>query len=92
MDMEPEPEAEEMPDFSAFALDPRLTRVLSKQNISRPTPIQQKAIPLALAGKDLLAKAKTGSGKTLAYLLPVWQRILSVPVPCPPVLASLTVR
>lgn len=44
---------------------------------SQPTLIQEKAIPLALDGKDLLARARTGSGKTAAYAVPVIQRILS---------------
>ena len=64
-------------DFSSFELDPRLTRVLQRNNIIKPTLIQEKAIPLALAGKDILAKAKTGSGKTLSYLLPILHRLLT---------------
>uniref|UniRef100_A0A3Q1D7I1 Probable ATP-dependent RNA helicase DDX56 n=1 Tax=Amphiprion ocellaris TaxID=80972 RepID=A0A3Q1D7I1_AMPOC len=44
---------------------------------SQPTLIQEKAIPLALEGKDLLARARTGSGKTAAYAVPVIQRILT---------------
>lgn len=42
-----------------------------------PTPIQEKAVPLALEGKDLLARARTGSGKTGAYALPLLQRLLA---------------
>ncbi|KAI3362502.1 hypothetical protein L3Q82_012787, partial [Scortum barcoo] len=44
---------------------------------SQPTLIQEKAIPLALEGKDLLARGRTGSGKTAAYAVPVIQRILA---------------
>lgn len=44
---------------------------------AQPTLIQEKAIPLALDGKDLLARARTGSGKTAAYAIPVIQRILT---------------
>lgn len=44
---------------------------------SQPTLIQEKAIPLALEGKDLLARARTGSGKTAAYAVPVIQRVLA---------------
>ena len=43
---------------------------------SKPTLIQEKAIPLALEGKDVLARARTGSGKTAAYCIPVIQKIL----------------
>ena len=42
-----------------------------------PTLIQEKAIPLALAGKDVLARARTGSGKTAAFSIPVINKILS---------------
>ncbi|MGH0156218.1 UNVERIFIED_CONTAM: hypothetical protein FKN15_049264 [Acipenser sinensis] len=45
---------------------------------AQPTLIQEKAIPLALDGKDLLARARTGSGKTAAYAVPIIQHILSV--------------
>ena len=57
-------------------LDPRLLRALSKLKYVKPTLIQEKAIPLALAGKDILARARTGSGKTAAYSLPIIQKIL----------------
>lgn len=57
--------------FSSLALDPRLLQALSKEKFSAPTPVQAKTIPLALNGKDVLARSKTGSGKTLAYLLPI---------------------
>lgn len=64
--------------FNIFShiLDPRLLRALADLGFGIPTPIQQKAIPLALAGKDILARARTGSGKTLAYGLPLLQKVL----------------
>ncbi|KAJ2899588.1 putative atp-dependent rna helicase dbp9 protein [Zalerion maritima] len=62
--------------FSDFDLDPRLLQALAKQKFRKPTLVQQKAIPLALDMKDVLAKAKTGSGKTAAYVLPILQSIL----------------
>lgn len=68
-------------DFASFELDPRINRVLERGNICKPTLIQEKAIPLALAGKDLLVKARTGSGKTLAYLLPILQGLLAASRP-----------
>ncbi|PWY71702.1 ATP dependent RNA helicase [Aspergillus heteromorphus CBS 117.55] len=82
----PSPEAEaaegkEAPDvneadFESLNLDPRLRQALIKEKFTKPTPVQAKAIPLALAGKDILARAKTGSGKTAAYVLPILQTIL----------------
>ncbi|KAI9874206.1 MAG: ATP-dependent DNA/RNA helicase [Pleopsidium flavum] len=63
-------------DFIALGLDPRLSQAVVKQNWSKLTLVQSKAIPLALEGKDILARAKTGSGKTGAYVLPILQSIL----------------
>lgn len=64
------------PSFDGFGLDPRLMQAVAKAKFSTPTPVQAKVIPLALEGKDILAKSKTGSGKTAAYVLPILQSIL----------------
>ncbi|KAJ1597052.1 hypothetical protein NDA14_004341 [Ustilago hordei] len=74
----PSEEDAERLGFNVFShiLDPRLLRALADLGYGIPTPIQQKAIPLALAGKDILARARTGSGKTLAYGLPLLQKVL----------------
>merc|ERR1712063_92859 len=61
--------------FSSFGLDNRLVKAVSKAHFSHPTIVQSAAIPLALEGKDILARARTGSGKTAAYLLPILQKI-----------------
>src|SRR5688572_6275023 len=61
--------------FSTFGLHPDLLRGLHELGFTRPTPIQQQAIPPALEGRDLLACAMTGSGKTAAFLLPILHRI-----------------
>ncbi|GBF89331.1 DEAD-box ATP-dependent RNA helicase [Raphidocelis subcapitata] len=63
--------------WSDLGLDPRLLRSLGKQGFASPTPVQGAAIPKALEGKDIVARARTGSGKTLAYLLPALHRVLS---------------
>ena len=62
--------------FASLGLDSRLLHGIAKQNFQVPTLVQTKAIPLALEGRDVLARAKTGSGKTAAYLLPILQSIL----------------
>ena len=74
-DNEPEA-AEKESSFAEFGLDPRLVQAIAKENFLQPTVVQQKAIPLALEGKDVLCKSKTGSGKTAAYVLPVLANIL----------------
>ncbi|XP_016003356.2 probable ATP-dependent RNA helicase DDX56 isoform X2 [Rousettus aegyptiacus] len=62
--------------FEHMGLDPRLLQAVADLGWSRPTLIQEKAIPLALEGKDLLARARTGSGKTAAYAIPMLQLLL----------------
>ncbi|KAG4432393.1 ATP-dependent DNA/RNA helicase [Cadophora sp. M221] len=69
---------QEKPDssFAGLGLDSRLLQGITKQKFQTPTMVQSKAIPLALEGRDILARAKTGSGKTAAYLLPILHSIL----------------
>jgi len=62
--------------FDSLGLESRLLQALAKENFSAPTQIQAKAIPIALEGKDILARSKTGSGKTAAYVLPILQSVL----------------
>uniref|UniRef100_F7DRV3 RNA helicase n=1 Tax=Monodelphis domestica TaxID=13616 RepID=F7DRV3_MONDO len=62
--------------FQHMGLDQRLLQAIAEQGWARPTLIQEKAIPLALEGKDLLARARTGSGKTAAYAIPLLQHLL----------------
>ncbi|XP_077353515.1 putative ATP-dependent RNA helicase DDX56 [Festucalex cinctus] len=69
--------ATELLQFHEMGLDDRLLKAVADLGWSKPTLIQEKAIPLALEGKDLLARARTGSGKTAAYAVPVIQRILA---------------
>src|SRR5512137_1275519 len=61
--------------FDRFGLHPALLRGLDDVGFTHPTPIQEKAIPPALAGRDVLASAETGSGKTAGFLLPILHRL-----------------
>jgi len=65
--------------FSKLGLHPSLLQGLKDLGFTRPTPIQADAIPLAMAGQDLLACAMTGSGKTAAFLLPILHRLIDKP-------------
>jgi ATP-dependent RNA helicase RhlE len=65
--------------FSRFSLHPELLRGVRELGFHRPTPIQERAIPEAAAGRDVLATATTGSGKTAAFVLPIVHRLLSRP-------------
>ncbi len=61
--------------FTDFSLDPALLRGIQDLGFTEPTPIQVKALPPALEGRDVLAAAMTGSGKTAAFVLPILQRL-----------------
>ncbi|CAN7946957.1 unnamed protein product, partial [Ixodes hexagonus] len=62
--------------FHEMGLDDRLLKAIAKLGWTKPTPIQEKAIPLILEGKDVLARARTGSGKTGGFAVPVVQKLL----------------
>ena len=65
--------------FSSLGLSPTLLRALADQGFDTPTPVQAQAIPLVLAGRDVLASAETGSGKTVAFCLPLLQALAQTP-------------
>ncbi|PWG65282.1 ATP-dependent helicase [Spiribacter halobius] len=65
--------------FDSLNLDPILLRAVTRCGFDTPSDIQREAIPLALAGKDLMASAQTGTGKTAAFVLPALQRLLTPP-------------
>ncbi|MFN2384367.1 MAG: DEAD/DEAH box helicase [Gemmatimonadota bacterium] len=65
--------------FDALGLNPKLVKAIADLGFTRPTPIQEAAIPPALAGRDVLACAMTGSGKTAAFVLPILQRLMDQP-------------
>jgi ATP-dependent RNA helicase RhlE len=61
--------------FTDFSLSPELTRSIKDRGHHQATPIQADAIPVAMAGRDLIATAETGSGKTAAYLIPLIHKL-----------------
>ena len=65
--------------FATLGLHADLLKGIRELGFTRPTPIQEQAIPPALEGRDLLASAQTGSGKTAAFLLPIMHRLLARP-------------
>ncbi len=66
-------------DFSQLKLSRPLLKAVRDMGFTKPTPVQSRAIPPGLAGKDLLVNAQTGSGKTAAFMLPVLERLLYRP-------------
>lgn len=67
----------EMPEFSAFDLDPMLLDVLDEIGFKQCTPIQAACLPLALQGKDIAGQAQTGTGKTAAFLLSTFHHLIN---------------
>ncbi len=65
--------------FSTLGLSKILLEAIAEQGYSTPTPIQIKAIPAVLSGRDLMAAAQTGTGKTAAFTLPLLQHLLDHP-------------
>ena len=61
--------------FLNLGLSPELLRAIEAHKYTTPTPIQAQAIPLILAGRDVMAGAQTGTGKTAAFTLPMLQRL-----------------
>ncbi len=66
-------------NFNQFNLDSRLNAGIKRVGFHKPTPIQISAIPLALAGHDLVGTAQTGTGKTAAFVLPILHKLLKGP-------------
>ena len=66
-------------DFYSFGFDPQLEDGIEAMGYDSATPIQEKAIPVILDGKDLIASAQTGTGKTAAFVLPLINNIISAP-------------
>lgn len=65
--------------FTQFNLDAPLLQALQEKGYAKPSPVQQKVIPVILQGRDVFAAAQTGTGKTAAFALPMVQKLLAMP-------------
>lgn len=63
-------------NFNDIVIDEEIISKLKEMKIKEPTPIQSQAIPIAFAGRDLIAISKTGSGKTIAFIIPMIMHVL----------------
>jgi len=66
----------EQHSFYGLGLAPKLLEIVERMKFKTPTPIQYKAIPIGIAGQDIVGIAQTGTGKTLAFGLPMVQRLV----------------
>ncbi|GGE29632.1 RNA helicase [Pullulanibacillus camelliae] len=65
-----------MQNFLQLGLSQKTVQTLKMNGIGQPTPIQEKAIPMILNDKDVIAQAQTGTGKTLAFILPIIEKLV----------------
>jgi ATP-dependent RNA helicase RhlE len=68
-----------MESFASLGLSEAIVRAVAEKGYTEPTPVQLQAIPVILAGKDLMAGAQTGTGKTAGFTLPILQRLSETP-------------
>jgi ATP-dependent RNA helicase RhlE len=64
-----------VPSFTELGLRPEILRAVAEAGYTTPTPIQQQAIPVVLAGKDVMGGAQTGTGKTAGFGLPILHKL-----------------
>jgi ATP-dependent RNA helicase RhlE len=67
--------------FTALGLGSKITQALKDKGYVEPTPIQAKAIPIVLSGRDMIGVAQTGTGKTAAFVLPLLERLAATGQP-----------
>ncbi len=68
-----------MESFASLGLSEAIVRAVAEKGYTEPTPVQSQAIPVILAGRDLMAGAQTGTGKTAGFTLPILQRLSENP-------------
>ena len=67
----------DMQSFDEFKISNQLQYAIEDLGFENPTPIQEKAFPVVMSGKDVIGIAQTGTGKTFAYMLPILQGLSS---------------
>ena len=66
--------------FNELTLNKKLLSAINDMGYDNPTPIQEKAIPIALQGEDVLGLAQTGTGKTASFMLPILEKLSKGPL------------
>ncbi len=81
-----------MSSFSELNLSRQLLAALAEMGLEAPTPIQEKAFPIIMSGRDVVGIAQTGTGKTLAYLLPILRNFTFMKTNSPRVIILVPTR
>ena len=68
--------------FTKFKFKKYIEEALEELKFTTPTEVQDKLIPIVLAGRDLVGESKTGSGKTHTFLLPIFQQLMKRAIAC----------
>src|SRR5438874_5403572 len=67
--------------FASLGLHPKVMDGIRQAGFTQCTPIQAQTLPIALAGRDVAGQAQTGTGKTAAFLVALFNRLLTEPIP-----------
>jgi len=78
--------------FESFALPKSLQKAVDELGLTQPTPIQERAFPVILSGRDVMGIAQTGTGKTFAYLLPLLKQYKFTPTHTPKIVILVPTR
>lgn len=78
--------------FEAFSLPKSLQKAVDELGLTQPTPIQERAFPVILSGRDVMGIAQTGTGKTFAYLLPLLKQYKFTPTHTPKIVILVPTR
>lgn len=78
--------------FESFALPKSLQKAVDELGLSQPTPIQERAFPVVMSGRDVMGIAQTGTGKTFAYLLPLLKQYRFTPTHTPKIVILVPTR
>ncbi len=78
--------------FESFALPKSLQKAVEELGLSQPTPIQERAFPVIMSGRDVMGIAQTGTGKTFAYLLPLLKQYRFTPTHTPKIVILVPTR
>src|SRR5690606_41604722 len=88
----PLPKSMQMATFEQFNLPKSVQKAIDDLGFTTPTPIQERAFPVIMSGRDMMGIAQTGTGKTFAYLLPLLKQYKFTPTHTPKIVILVPTR